>query len=764
MADDPSAEERKKQTGILNKIHQTGEKSLEEQQAWHDELEQQQRVEKKNVAKSQKTEKDSLDLQKKDSADQKLIVKLTEENNKLSEKIQKLTEKATDDQSEQTDQQKEYEELKKQKDEKSKAKKLERDALEQQHWMRLEKLGWESEDDMDDMSKSLAKGLELDDTQLEAMGATKNVLAEEAREEEIREAKKKKKEDEDKVLQISQEKYLRELFTLGEWNKDFAERQAKKVMQMKASVDEWWKKKKDDFKSLGMGLLEALIKGAGLFLLWKLFKWLAKQDLKGLYETVVTAWTTFWNGITALRVWWMMLGERLKKTKFGRWITKTIKAIRVFFGGSGALWKIMVALIKFFGPNTTMGRFSTKILEFILRVKKGFKDLMKPIVKLMKAFGFVGKVSGLGGVLKFLKGIMKIFGKLFLPISLLMGAWAAISGGLDEAAEESGGFPQKILSFISGALKGLLDFFIFDLAALIQDGIKWAIGWFMGLFGFSEEEIEKATDWDLVGTIKDAVFGAIDWVRDLFRFDGKGIKFDGLAPLIDILMWPLNKAIDWVRELFGWKEEGEEDFSIGKLVTGVLNDIFAWFKSLLDIDFTAMLKKIPGAGMVMDLLGGGKDSKSKADLTKMGLIDEDLIGKDDLELEKIKKEIENQRKKGGNLAGLMNALTNIAKDESIDAGDRKKLAKILKAEGATLATGGLFSGGMALVGEGGPEIMMTAKPAKVIPAKQTADLMSGMGGGTINAPTIVNSAPASTTMIASSSSLNPVSQKYFRSD
>ena len=44
-------------------------------------------------------------------------------------------------------------------------------------------------------------------------------------------------------------------------------------------------------------------------------------------------------------------------------------------------------------------------------------------------------------------------------------------------------------------------------------------------------------------------------------------------------------------------------------------------------------------------------------------------------------------------------------------------------------------------------------------------LMSGIGGGQNFAPTtIVNSAPASTTMIASSSSLNPVSQKYFRSD
>ena len=381
----------------------------------------------------------------------------------------------------------------------------------------------------------------------------------------------------------------------------------------------------------------------------------------------------------------------------------------------------------------------------------------------MKTLGGLGKFAGLDKIMKFLKGIMKVFGKLFLPISLLMGAWAAISGGLDEAAEESGGFPQKIMSFISGALKGLLDFFIFDLANLIQDGIKWAIGWFMGLFGFNEEEIEKATDFDFVKPIKDAVFGAIDWIRGLFRFDGKGIKFDGLAPLMDILMWPLNEAIDWVRELLGFKKEGDEDFSIGKLVTGVLNDIFAWFKSLLDIDFTAMLKKIPGAGMVMDLLKGKEDSKSKEELSKMGLIDHDTFGKDDLELEKIKKEIAERRKKGENISGLISALTNVAKDESIDEGDRKKLAKILKAEGATLATGGYFSGGMALVGEQGPEIMVSARPANVIPAPETRDLMAGMGGGPSIAPTtIVNSSSSPVTTYANSSSHNPYSDKYFR--
>ena len=63
----------------------------------------------------------------------------------------------------------------------------------------------------------------------------------------------------------------------------------------------------------------------------------------------------------------------------------------------------------------------------------------------------------------------------------------------------------------------------------------------------------------------------------------------------------------------------------------------------------------------------------------------------------------------------------------------------------------------------GELVVNAASAAKVIPAKQTADIMSGGGGGsTVNAPTIVNSTPSSTTMIAPSSSLNPISQKYFR--
>jgi len=68
-----------------------------------------------------------------------------------------------------------------------------------------------------------------------------------------------------------------------------------------------------------------------------------------------------------------------------------------------------------------------------------------------------------------------------------------------------------------------------------------------------------------------------------------------------------------------------------------------------------------------------------------------------------------------------------------------------------------------LVGEKGPEIMVSARPANVIPAPETRDLMAGMGGGPSIAPTtIVNSSSSPVTTYANSSSHNPYSDKYFR--
>ena len=188
--------------------------------------------------------------------------------------------------------------------------------------------------------------------------------------------------------------------------------------------------------------------------------------------------------------------------------------------------------------------------------------------------------------------------------------------------------------------------------------------------------------------------------------------------------------LNFLKNLFEWGDP-EEPFSIGKMVTDVIDNIFSWFGKIFDIDVGAIFK---------DMLGGlGKAGAWLAG--KLGL------GPD------TKESLEEElaiAKKGVNIKGRQKV-------------DKAKVAEI-EAKLEKFATGGtILPGGTAIVGEAGPEIVVSASPAKVIPANQSADIMAGIGGGQNFAPTtIVNSAPVSTTMIANSSSHNPYSDKYFR--
>jgi hypothetical protein len=83
------------------------------------------------------------------------------------------------------------------------------------------------------------------------------------------------------------------------------------------------------------------------------------------------------------------------------------------------------------------------------------------------------------------------------------------------------------------------------------------------------------------------------------------------------------------------------------------------------------------------MLGGGdKDSKSKGDLDKMGLIDRDNFSKDDIEFKKVQEALDKAKAEGDpdKVKSLMAALQNLTGDESIDAKDRAKLTKLLLRE------------------------------------------------------------------------------------
>ena len=131
----------------------------------------------------------------------------------------------------------------------------------------------------------------------------------------------------------------------------------------------------------------------------------------------------------------------------------------------------------------------------------------------------------------------------------------------------------------------------------------------------------------------------------------------------------------------------------------------------------------------------------------------------DTQKEDLQNEIKDLEKQSASASGATAGAIRKNNQKKIDA---------LTLQLEKLAVGGsILPGGAAIVGEGsmaGELVVNASSAAKVIPAAQTADLMAGIGGGggqTI-APTIINSAPTSSTMVAASSSLNPVSQKYFR--
>ena len=386
------------------------------------------------------------------------------------------------------------------------------------------------------------------------------------------------------------------------WSRKEQERAAKTANRESSKIGEFAKGFVDKINTAAKGIFELLLSGLGLIALGKLLNYLANLDWDKQLEQWKTWTDTFIAGVAGIGAFVgfkklfsaieEVFGKGGKYEKFGDRIKKLFdnkffKSLRNIFFGRFGIFSLQTSFV---APILRILRG----LPGVDKIVNGFTKLKNTITgalavfgkegKLGKVFGqitaFLTKIPGVQKALNFLKTIGKVFSRIFFPITMLMAAYEAITGGLDEAAAESGSIPQKILSFLSGALKGLLDFFIFDLADLIQTGVKKLIEWFMGLFGFSEDEIKAATDFDIVKSVRDSVFKAIDFVRDLFRFPEEGLfSEEGMAKLVDILLLPLNLAINFIRDLFGWNEP-DESFSLGTFIVEKFDAVKEWFSSI----------------------------------------------------------------------------------------------------------------------------------------------------------------------------------------
>ncbi len=344
--------------------------------------------------------------------------------------------------------------------------------------------------------------------------------------------------------------------------KKLAEAAAKKAQVAKGKLTDFAKNSVDGIKKAAGNLMDFLKKGLGLALLWLLFKAIQAIDI----ESLISGAKKVGEAIVGIGDFMFTLATRI-----GAWMGIE-KIMKLFTGKEGKLTtKITKLITKFTGK----GSFFSKISGIFTKIG-----------------GLFGKIPGLKGILKFIKGAAKFLGKIFVPVTVIMALWEAVTGFMDGFANTEGNMFQKILGGIGGAVKSLLDFFVFGIADMIQS----AVIWLLELFGFDSAAVAVG-DFNLVGRIKDAVFKAIDYITELFSF--RDTSFSGIAKsLIDILFLPLNLAINFVKDLFGWGDP-EKPFSFSGFLFGMFDTVWKWITEELFVNPVEAL-----TGLVTGLLGG----------------------------------------------------------------------------------------------------------------------------------------------------------------
>jgi len=236
--------------------------------------------------------------------------------------------------------------------------------------------------------------------------------------------------------------------------------------------------------------------------------------------------------------------------------TKTLDSIAKSFNG--------------FKKSITTNRVFKTIADNFKEAKTTLQATFKPIKDALTGTGGLFASAKNGGALakmiEPLKAIGKTIGKLFLPITLILGIFDGYTGFMEEYEKE-----KSFMDGIRGAITGIIDGFIGSFVRLatgaIGKGLEYLglenVGKFIADFG---EDITKS--------FKDTVGGLVDIVTGIFTLDlgrilgGIGATMSGLGNfLFDIVSLPINTAVNFVKDLFGFGNP-DEPFSLKTFLFG----------------------------------------------------------------------------------------------------------------------------------------------------------------------------------------------------
>jgi len=335
--------------------------------------------------------------------------------------------------------------------------------------------------------------------------------------------------------------------------------------------------------------------------------------------------------------------------------------------------------------------------------------IKKPVVWLLELFGWDDAAAATESF-SCKDSVMKVFDK---AVAWITGIFADPVGALTTLVSGYFGGILNIADWLTEMIKKpivwLLSVFGWDDAAesvekfslkgFVFGVIEKVKGWVKGLFSWAASEDEN--DSFIVKTIKSAITLAKTWLTSMFKFDSTtdilASAFNALTFLPNLVFKGITAVASWLAGLLGFNEASKKianagKFSLGDILFSAIDNIWKWFKSLLDIDVAAIAKQIPGAETLLDWMSGGKGDKSREEIGSLGegIITDKGGFMDDMEidLDKLKESMKGMSVE--QIAGLGDTLTTMNKSvgKGADIENFGNIMKAVEAAGMNAATSG----------------------------------------------------------------------------
>ena len=288
-------------------------------------------------------------------------------------------------------------------------------------------------------------------------------------------------------------------------------------------------------------------------------------------------------------------------TRITNSFTKTLDTVKDSFTGI----KATITESKAFKSLTT---FADDIATSISKTFKPFKDSIMGIFGAAEAAGPAGAGGSSGGalarIIEPLKAIGRTIGKIFLPLTIILGVFDGYKGFEEEYKDE-----KSILDGLRGAIKGIIDGFVGSFVSIIGSAFNLVLGFFgldkTGELIGGEEGIAN----DIRTALNDTVGGLVDLITGIFSFDPERVK-EGLGSLLkgsvewaSLLFTPIDLAVNFIKDLFGLGDDDNDepfrfkDFLFGE--DGIIQKAIDFIKDIFTIDFSALGTKFFDMGKML---------------------------------------------------------------------------------------------------------------------------------------------------------------------